>query len=84
MKEGGFSLEGKESDAPQFLVHAVGIMKGFIFLLPLGQMKQFFKDADNARKEGAVFSMRCCWGCRSSRSFRVGIQTDVGCAANLS
>jgi hypothetical protein len=35
----------------QFLVHAVGIMKGFIFLLPLGQMKQFFKDADNARKE---------------------------------
>lgn len=29
----------------QILVHIIGILKGFVFLLPLGQMQQYFKDA---------------------------------------
>lgn len=35
----------------QVIVHIMGIMKGFIFLLPLGQMQKFFRDQDKARRE---------------------------------
>lgn len=35
----------------QVIVHILGIMKGFIFLLPLGQMQQFFKSQAQSAKD---------------------------------
>ncbi|CAK0845314.1 unnamed protein product [Prorocentrum cordatum] len=35
----------------QVIVHILGIMKGFVFLLPLGQMQQFFRSQAQSAKD---------------------------------